>query len=92
MIGGSLSLIPEGEPPEGPENRLTRYQLVQRLRYQFWTRWSSEYLHQLQERSKWCNPQENFAPDQLVILRDDRYPPSKWPLGRILETHPGPAA
>ena len=85
-----MRLIPEGEPLEGTENRLTLYQLVRRLHYQFWTRWSSEYLHHLQERSKWRNPRENFAPGQLVTLRDDRYPLSKLPLGRILETNPGP--
>lgn len=25
----------------------------------------------------------------MVLVVDERYPPAKWPLGRILETHPG---
>ena len=35
-------------------------------------------------------PEENFSVGRLVLIRDDRFPPSKWPLGRILEVHPGP--
>lgn len=27
--------------------------------------------------------------DSLVLVVDERYPPSKWPLGRILDVHPG---
>lgn len=25
----------------------------------------------------------------MVLVIDERYPPSKWPLGRIIDTHPG---
>jgi len=25
----------------------------------------------------------------LVLVVDERYPPSKWSLGRIIQTHPG---
>jgi len=24
-----------------------------------------------------------------MVLVDERYPPTKWPLGRIIKTHPG---
>ncbi|XP_066602498.1 uncharacterized protein [Prorops nasuta] len=41
------------------------------------------------QRSKWRGATENFAVGQLVVVQDDRYPPTKWPLGRIVETHPG---
>ena len=32
----------------------------------------------------------NFGVGQLVLIKDDRYPPSQWPLGRIIEVYPGP--
>ena len=88
MHGGSFMLIPEPECPNIPENRLTRYQLLQRIRNAYWKRWSREYLHHLQERSKWRGTTENFAVGELVVVRDDRSPPAKWPLGRITEVHP----
>jgi hypothetical protein len=41
----------------------------------------------LQERGKWRVTTDNVRIGQLVLLRDDRYPPAKWPLGRITEVH-----
>ncbi|XP_046394979.1 uncharacterized protein LOC124162479 [Ischnura elegans] len=170
LIGDTLFLIPEPECPNISGNCLSRWRLLQRLQLNFWKRWSREYLHHLQQRTKWRDPKENFTvkvwfrwgahsrpsarlpaatsasrllheqsgrrrrrPDverdgraaskkplqcivhmmsqwrpaaavgrsrgthqrnqtlrQLMIVRDDRYPPSKWPLGRITEVHPGP--
>ena len=48
-----------------------------------------EYLNHFQEWGKWREATENFACGQLVLVQDDRYPPCKWPLAKILETHPG---
>ena len=87
---GVSTLIPDAELPDLPENRLNRFQLLQRIRNNFWKRWSSEYVFHLQQREKWRDPEVNFGVGQLVLLKDDRYPPSKWPLGRIIEVHPGP--
>ncbi|XP_046391592.1 uncharacterized protein LOC124159726 [Ischnura elegans] len=89
LIGGTLFLIPEPECPNISGNCLSRWRLLQRLQLNFWKRWSREYLHHLQQRTKWRDTKENFTVGQLVIVRDDRYPPSKWPLGRITEVHPG---
>ena len=43
----------------------------------------------MQERGKWKDPATNFVIGQLVLMRDNRYPASKWPLGRVIEVHPG---
>lgn len=90
LIGRMPGLLPEPPSPPGPENRLTRYQTMQRVRDQFWKRWSREYLHHLQERTKWRVPAENFQVGQIVLIKDDRYPPAKWPLGRIISVFTGP--
>ncbi|XP_066595396.1 uncharacterized protein [Prorops nasuta] len=89
LLGRSSGLIPEAPCPQVPENRLSRFQLMSRIQQSYWNHWSKEYLHHLQERNKWRGPEENFAIGQLVVLRDDRYPPGKWPLGRIIQLHPG---
>ncbi|XP_076549276.1 uncharacterized protein LOC143308232 [Osmia lignaria lignaria] len=90
FLGVATGLIPEDAPPDVCENRLERFQILQLIRNNFWKRWSQEYLQHLQERAKWRGPAENFAVGQLVLVRDDRYPPSKWPLGRVTEVHVGP--
>ncbi|KAL0880858.1 hypothetical protein ABMA27_002041 [Loxostege sticticalis] len=47
------------------------------------------YLTRLQQRPKWRTPQKEFQVGDLVLLKDVRYPPSKWMLGRIVAKHPG---
>ncbi|XP_046141661.1 uncharacterized protein LOC123987780 [Osmia bicornis bicornis] len=90
FLGVASGLVPDEPPPDVSENRLERFQLLQSIQNNFWKRWSEEYLQYLQERAKWRGPTDNFAVGQLVLVRDDRYPPSKWPLGRITEVHLGP--
>lgn len=67
-----LVLLLYGDQPKLPENRLNRFQLLQRIRNNFCNRWSAEYLLQLQERKKWMNPCENFVVGQLVLVKDSR--------------------
>ncbi|XP_062713741.1 uncharacterized protein LOC134290591 [Aedes albopictus] len=50
MIDRPLTAIPEPSYDGIPENRLSRSQYVQRLRQEFWKRWSEEYLLELQVR------------------------------------------
>ncbi|XP_066585519.1 uncharacterized protein [Prorops nasuta] len=89
LLGGPSHLVPDLPLHGVPENRLNRFQLLTRIQQTFWKRWSKEYLHHLQERAKWRDTSENFAIGQLVVVHDDRYPPAKWPLGRIIAVHPG---
>lgn len=43
----------------------------------------------LQQRNKWKSPVSNLKPGQLVTIKDDDLPPTKWLLGRILDVFPG---
>ncbi|CAL1282487.1 unnamed protein product [Larinioides sclopetarius] len=67
---------------------LKRWSLVQDLKDKFWTRWSKEYLAQLQPRQKWRTPQPNLQEGQLVLLKDGNKP-LQWNLGRIERVIPG---
>jgi hypothetical protein len=90
LIGGPLHTAAEPDVTELPSNRLSRYQLIERLRQHFWKRWSKEILHQFQQRPKWTGKSSN-QPEvgTLVVLKEDNVSPLHWPMGRITEVHPG---
>ncbi|XP_046748847.1 uncharacterized protein LOC124412775 [Diprion similis] len=91
LIGAPLTALPHPNLQDLATNRLTRYQVLTQIQQHFWSRWSREYLTQLQARTKWRdeNVNELLKPDTLVILKDDKLPPLQWKLGRITETHAG---
>lgn len=92
LIGEPLMAIPEYPLQEVPINRLSRWQLVERIRQHFWTRWSKEYLTSLQQRAKWFMQHRSSSvklEGALVLLVDDNTQPLLWKIGRIINTHPG---
>ncbi|XP_029167976.1 uncharacterized protein LOC114938272 [Nylanderia fulva] len=89
LVGSTLATVPEPSLQEVPQNRLSRWQLLQCMKESFWQRWSSEYLQQLQTTSKQYRPQDAFRKGALVLIKDERFPPTKWPLARITDVHPG---
>lgn len=89
IIGRPLLALPEENFETTQLNRLRRWQLVQRFTQHIWRRWNNEYLHTLQQRSKWTAPQQNLTVNDLVIIHEDAAPPLSWRLGRIIKTHPG---
>ncbi|XP_029165881.1 uncharacterized protein LOC114936752, partial [Nylanderia fulva] len=56
LVGSTLATVPEPSLQEVPQNRLSRWQLLQCMKESFWQRWSSEYLQQLQTTSKQYRP------------------------------------
>ncbi|XP_025995820.2 uncharacterized protein LOC105202869 [Solenopsis invicta] len=90
LIGDALTSYPEGDVLEIKVNRLSRWQMVERIRQHFWKRWSSEYLLNLQRRNKWLsNTGPQIKVGQLVVCREDGLPPLKWALGRVQSVYPG---
>ncbi|XP_063530084.1 uncharacterized protein LOC134741289 isoform X5 [Cydia strobilella] len=56
----------------------------------FWRRWSRDYIGTLQERTKWRSARgPSLAVDTVVLVRDERLPPCRWRLGKIVATQPG---
>jgi len=92
LVGGPIVALPQEDLTDVPQNRLTRWKLVQQMSQHFWKRWEQEYLMLLQSRPKWFHPQPNLAPGILVLIRDNdpTWGPLKWKLGRITNTFPGP--
>lgn len=89
LISKALNTLPEPGLNHIPENRLSQYQFLQRLRNQFWQLWSKEYIKTLQIRKKWQNLQPNVQPGQIVLVTEDNETPSCWSLGKILRVYPG---
>ncbi|GIY49013.1 hypothetical protein CEXT_145581 [Caerostris extrusa] len=44
----------------------------------FGKRWHNEYLHSLQQRTKWRKPEENLQVGDLVIIKESNFPPANW--------------
>lgn len=65
-----------------------RWRRVQHLSCEFWTRWKREFLHSLQERSKWTKPRRNMQVGDVVIVQDDSKARNRWSLARVIETYP----
>ena len=80
--------------PEDPRipaqpHLLRQWNLCQSVVHHFWTRWSREYLHTLQARTKWQRQTPNLQVGDIIILRADKTFACHWPLARIIEVFPG---
>lgn len=89
LIGGPLLSPPQREQDFAEHDLRNRWRLVEQMNAHIWKRWSSEYLQQLQIRSKWQHPKENLQQGSLVLVKDEHVPPGHWAVGRVQELHPG---
>ncbi|XP_071576903.1 uncharacterized protein [Temnothorax nylanderi] len=89
LIGTALTAIPEPSLIDLSTSRLSRWQFIQQKVQQFWSQWSAHYLQRQQAISKWHHPSNLIKPGSLVLLTDERFPPCKWPLARVLTLMPG---
>lgn len=89
LIGEALSTIPEINLSDQPLSRLSRWQILRQKVEYFWERWKSECLQRYQSISKWHHPSNIIKENSLVLIVDERYPPAKWPLARVIQLHPG---
>ncbi|XP_071053596.1 uncharacterized protein [Onthophagus taurus] len=89
LIGRKLTSPPDPSLSHISENRLSQFQRVQQIQQHFWTRWSKEYLSELQSRHKWSSGDANLKVGQLALIKEDNLPVLKWLTGRIIELHCG---
>ncbi|XP_043284935.1 uncharacterized protein [Venturia canescens] len=89
LIGKPLTMLPENNFAHVPDNCLSSWQLIEKMRQEFWRRWQLEYLSELQKRQKWIHPNANIVQDAVVLLIDKNQPCMQWRLGRVVELHPG---
>lgn len=89
LIGDSLMAIPEPDLTNLKITRLSRWQMIQQIQQNIWHRWSTEYLGQLQQRSKWSSSYSNIQPGDVVLIKEDNLPPLVWKTAVVSEVHPG---
>lgn len=89
LVNIALLTVPEPSLLSEKTNRLDRWQQIQQMRQNFWTKWRDDYLSLLMQRPKWKNHLPNLNVGELVLVRDDRHPSCQWSLARIVEVHPG---
>ena len=68
---------------------LRKWNLCKAIVSQFWKRWTTEYLHTLQSRTKWQHQKPNLQVDDIVIVKPDSHFHCHWPTAKIISTHPG---
>lgn len=85
LVGRPLIAVPEQSLLDINTNRLDRWKRGQQIVQLFWKRWHTEHLSRLQQRPKWLTTQRNVKPGDMVLVKEDRLPPSKWLLGRITD-------
>ncbi|XP_043283141.1 uncharacterized protein [Venturia canescens] len=89
LIGDSLTSLPQPDYSSTPENRLSQWEHLKKMRQDYWIRWYKEFLNELNTRSKWNKNQPPVKRGDLVLLKDDHLQPMQWARGRVIETHPG---
>lgn len=89
LTGGAIIAFPSPNLLDQKLHRLNRWQRIDQLAQSFWRRWSLEYIPRLQQRPKWMTPYPNLKIGEMVLIKNENFPPTKWLLGRITATHPG---
>lgn len=89
LVGEPLINVPDINYDHQKVSLLTRWQMVQKMTHEFWRRWKTEYLNTLQQRYKWQVPISSPSVGDIVVIKDEDTPPTKWLLGRIKQIHPG---
>lgn len=89
LVQRPLTAIPEPSLEDRQQNRLSMWQQAQDYVQQIWTKWSTQYLSDLHNRTKWTRKRDNISVGTLVLLKEDKLPPLKWKLGRVIEIHAG---
>ncbi|XP_058817777.1 uncharacterized protein LOC131681087 [Topomyia yanbarensis] len=90
LIQRPLTAVPEPSLEDIPDNRLTIWQRSQDVVQRIWKKWSTQYLSDLHNRTKWTRQRNNIFVGTMVLIKDDNLPPLKWRLGRVTNVIAGP--
>ena len=88
LVQGPLIGVPELSVTK-QESLKCRWSLVNQTCQFLWNKWHKSYLNNLIQRHKWGKKVDNIQVNQLVYLMDVNSKPNEWPLGRVIQTHPG---
>ena len=66
-----------------------RWELVQKLVHTFWPRWQTEYIANLQPRTKWFNNSSEIFKVNDVALVTEHCNPANWPIAKNVKLQAG---
>lgn len=89
LLGRPLTSLPAPDLTETNIRNLDRFNRLEQIRQHFWQRWQSEYVMELQQRSKWRTRARDLQQGDLVLIKEENQPPMLWRLGRVLKLHTG---
>lgn len=72
-----------------PSNRLVSWERIHKFEQSIWSRFSQEYLSELQKRNKWQEPQRELKVNDLVFVKEDNLPPGMWKRARVVKVYTG---
>jgi len=87
IVGRPIMAFPEKLASDVPIT--SRYDKAKILHHRFSQRWKEEYLHTLQKRYKWKQPEKNLQIGEFVLIVDDQLPPAEWRMGRVVKIFHG---
>ncbi|XP_029178451.1 uncharacterized protein LOC114946191 [Nylanderia fulva] len=90
LVGEALTSIPETITPDDLPASHNRWRLLTNMRDHFWRRWSKDYLHHLQQSSKWLQTRSNIREGTLVLIKDDLLPPQSGRWAGLSTSFPDP--
>lgn len=89
LVGKALISPPQDNLTMTNINCLTRWRLLTKLNQEFWQRFNTEYLCELQRRTKWTTEEVEPQIGDLVLVKGENEMIMRWTLGRIIEKYPG---
>ncbi|XP_025405518.1 uncharacterized protein LOC112679814 [Sipha flava] len=90
LIDQPLLAVPPRSSGDLERSIANRWKLLDQCHQAFWHRWTTEYLHTLQESTKWTDNRPNVRVNDMVLLRDLLVPPLEWRFSRMTDLVPGP--
>ncbi|XP_070144177.1 uncharacterized protein [Drosophila kikkawai] len=76
LVGDSMLAPPKYRPQS--KSFAEQFLIQQAMIRHFWKAWSRDWLAHLQQRPKWYHEAEGLQLNDLVIIKDDRFPSSQW--------------
>ncbi|KAL7296596.1 hypothetical protein TKK_0010023 [Trichogramma kaykai] len=88
LIRSAIISLPD-KIKNAPSCLTAKWELVQKMRDDFWARWSQEHLTYMQQRSKWIKPQPNVQVGDVVLVKNELQPASQRLMGRFTRCYYG---
>ena len=88
LVGRALKAYPVSKIQYEP-GPAKRWDHCTRVSQRFWSRWSHEYLQQLQRAVKWHRPNKNYEVGDIVLITENDTYQTQWITAKIVAVYPG---